>query len=72
MILNKLTDLSAQKDQEMGVKEVEIMTRSRMQEDEKAELEKLRGWHENAKKAYAEDQGKITEEMYSVIELRIP
>jgi hypothetical protein len=72
LVLNKLTELSEKKEQAMSAKEMEILNRSRMEQEEREELEKLRQWREQAEKSYAEEQGKIADDMFSVIANRVP
>jgi len=68
----KLNQLSAMKSEEMSAKERELVGKSLMSEEEKSELEQLRQFRENAEKQYAEEQGQIADEMFNVIEKRIP
>jgi hypothetical protein len=69
---SKLNALSSKKKEEMSEKEMELLNRSRMSDEEKQELEKLRQWREQAEQQYAEEQGKVAQDLYSVIESRIP
>ena len=68
----KLNELSQKKGEEMSAKERELVGKSLMSEEKEQELEQLRAFRGNVEKQYAEEQGKIAEEMYGVIEKRIP
>lgn len=72
LVLNKLTELSEKKDNELTEREREIRAQAELHSEEKQELEQLRKWREHAEQQYASEQSKIAEELFGVIEKRVP
>lgn len=72
VVLDKLTQMKEKSDSELTAREREIRAQAELHGEEKEELERLRQWKEQAEQSYAQEQSKIAEEMFGVVEKRLP